>query len=39
MTYDGWRSTVLRMKNQNGAPLTDEEVETITVYLAATLGN
>jgi hypothetical protein len=39
MTYDEWHSTVLRMKNQNGAPITDQEAEVITEYLAATRGN
>ena len=33
MSYDGWLSTVHRMKS-NGAPLTDEEAEIIAAYLA-----
>lgn len=37
-SYDEWLSTVLRMKNQNGAPITDEEAKIIAEYLAATYG-
>lgn len=36
-SYDGWLSTVHRMKS-NGAPLTDEEAEIIAAYLAQEYG-
>lgn len=35
---DDWRATVLRMKNTNGCPITDEEAETIIQYLSITCG-
>lgn len=34
----GWEKTVLRMKNVNGAPITDEEARAIIDYLAQTHG-
>jgi hypothetical protein len=35
LSYEGWRSTVIRMEN-NGADLTDEERETVIDYLTNT---
>ncbi len=35
LSYEGWRSTVIRMEN-HGADLTDEERETVIDYLANT---
>jgi cytochrome c2 len=37
-TADGWKSTVTRMKNVNGAPITDEEAKIIIDYLAENYG-
>ncbi len=34
----GWTSTVMRMKNKNGCPITDEEAEAIINYLAEKFG-
>ena len=31
---EGWESTVMRMKNKNGCPITDEEAKMIIDYLA-----
>lgn len=35
---DEWKSTVMRMKNVNGAPITDEEAEMIIKYLTENYG-
>lgn len=35
---EGWESTVMRMKNQNGCPITDEEAKMIIDYLAEEHG-
>ena len=35
---NGWRNTVMRMKNSNGAPITDEEAEIIIRHLADEYG-
>lgn len=35
---EGWRSTVMRMKNKNGCPINDEEAETIINYLTDNYG-
>lgn len=35
---DAWRSTVMRMKNVNGAPITDEEANAIVEYLSEHFG-
>lgn len=37
-TKEGWTSTVMRMKNRNGAPVTDEEAKTIIDYLSEEYG-
>lgn len=37
-TRTGWETTVMRMKNSNGAPITDEEAKIIIDYLAAEYG-
>ena len=37
-TQNGWEKTVLRMKNKNGCPITDEEAKLIIDYLAETYG-
>lgn len=34
----GWRKTVMRMKNTNGAPITDEEAEIIIRHLTDKYG-
>jgi len=34
----GWEKTVMRMKNVNGCPITDDEAKTIIDYLAKTYG-
>jgi cytochrome c5 len=34
MSADEWKSTVMRMKNTNGAPVSDEEAKTIIDYLS-----
>lgn len=34
----GWEKTVMRMKNVNGCPITDEEAKTIIDYLAKNYG-
>jgi len=34
----GWRDTVMRMKNNNGAPITDEEAEIIIRHLTDNYG-
>lgn len=33
-TAEQWRTTVMRMKNENGASITEEEAETIIDYLS-----
>ena len=33
-----WESTVMRMKNVNGCPITDEEAKTIIKYLSENHG-
>jgi len=38
MTEAGWRETVIRMKNENGCPLTSEETEAIIKYLVENRG-
>lgn len=35
---EGWRDTVMRMKNKNGAPITDKEAEIIIQHLADSYG-
>ncbi len=35
---NGWRETVMRMKNVNGCPLSEEEAERIIRYLSDTRG-
>jgi len=37
-TEKEWRETVIRMKKENGAPITDEQAETIIRYLTETYG-
>jgi mono/diheme cytochrome c family protein len=37
-TEKEWRETVMRMKNVNGAPITDDEAKIIIEYLAETYG-
>ncbi len=37
-TPDGWRSIVLRMKDDNGCDLSDVQVETIINYLIKHYG-
>ncbi len=34
----GWEKTVLRMKNVNGAPITDEQAQAIIDYLTQNHG-
>ncbi|MFU8856268.1 MAG: cytochrome c-552 like protein [Deferrisomatales bacterium] len=34
----GWERTVLRMKNVNGAPVTDEQAQAIIDYLTRNYG-
>ena len=34
----GWERTVMRMKNSNGAPITDKEAEIIIDYLSEKHG-
>lgn len=36
---EGWETTVMRMKNKNGCPVTDEEAKKIIDYLAEKYGN
>jgi len=36
-TEDEWKKTVMRMKNVNGAAITDEEAKKIIDYLSKTL--
>ena len=38
-SFDGWKTTVMRMKNVNGCPLTDEEAEIIIKYLVENYGD
>lgn len=38
MTEAGWRETVERMKNENGCPLTKDEMEAIIKYLVENRG-
>lgn len=35
---EGWEKTVLRMKNVNGCPITDEEAQAIIGYVTANHG-
>ncbi len=35
---DGWQATVMRMKNKNGCPISDEEAATIINYLSENFG-
>lgn len=35
---EGWRSTVMRMKNSNNCPITDEEAGKIINYLTEHYG-
>ena len=37
-TPEGWRSTVTRMKEQNGCEITKEDTETIINYLVKFYG-
>ncbi len=37
-TEEGWRKTVLRMKNVNGCQISDEVAATIIKYLSETYG-
>ncbi len=37
-TADAWKSTVMRMKNTNGAPVSDDEAKTIIEYLTENYG-
>jgi mono/diheme cytochrome c family protein len=37
-TREGWETTVKRMKNINGAPISDEEASLIINYLTETYG-
>lgn len=37
-TREEWEATVMRMKNVNGAPVTDEEAKVIIDYLAEKYG-
>ncbi len=37
-TKEGWETTVMRMKNKNGCPITDEEARMIIDYLADEYG-
>ena len=37
-TEKGWRATVMRMKNSNGCPITDEEAEIIIDHLTEFYG-
>ena len=34
-----WKKTVMRMKNVNGSPITDEEAKIIIDYLAENYGS
>ena len=36
---DGWKNTVMRMKNVNGCPITDAEAELIIKHLAENYGD
>ncbi len=37
-SIEGWEATVMRMKNTNGCPITDEEAGMIIDYLAENYG-
>ncbi|MBI5099164.1 MAG: photosystem P840 reaction-center cytochrome c-551 [Nitrospirae bacterium] len=37
-TSKEWEKTVMRMKNVNGCPITDEEAKTIIDYLTTNYG-
>lgn len=37
-TEKGWRDTVMRMKNTNGAPITEDEAEMLIEYLTDNYG-
>mgnify|MGYP001615248470 CR=1 FL=1 len=37
-TSDEWKATVLRMKNSNGCPITDDEAKLIIDYLSKAYG-
>lgn len=38
-TSNDWQSTVIRMKDVNGTPITDEEAKDIIDYLSKHYGN
>ncbi len=38
-TEEAWKTTVMRMKNVNGCPITDDEAKTIIDYLADNYGS
>jgi len=35
---EGWEATVMRMKNKNGCPVSDEEAKAIIDYLSEKFG-
>jgi len=37
-TKEAWKTTVMRMKNVNGCPITDDEAMIIIDYLAENYG-
>jgi len=37
-TENEWKKTVMRMKNQNGCPITDEQAKAIIQYLSQHYG-
>jgi len=37
-TAEEWQKTVMRMKNANGCPITDEEAKAIIQYLSGHYG-
>ena len=37
-TKEAWETTVMRMKNVNGCPITDDEAKIIIDYLAENYG-
>ena len=38
-TKEAWEKTVMRMKNVNGCPITDEEAKIIIGYLSENYGS
>lgn len=38
-TKEGWEATVMRMKDENDAPISNEEARIIIDYLAENYGN